>query len=439
MTDFDTFGVGPDGFVLKGLDRIIADQQARARDMFGDDVDLTSGSALRKVLDAVAVHAHELWRGLEAQYYANFVTTAQGPSLDLLGTDLGIGRRWLPAGGRVALTLSDAAPGRRYVLPEGTLVESLTQQPVSLRTTETVSLSAVTPSAVVGVQAVDPEWAGQIQAGEQLRLDPDWAGLHLSLGTATVKPAAAAEFHGHSLLESDADYRARLLGVPRTLWTKESVLDRILDVTGVRDAAVFDPLGGVDASQRYFNTFLFGQRAFSAQRRIGSPYYFDVVVATEPGWPWTTGGGTVQGAQDAVIDIVRQWRPVSVFANVVQANQVDVAIRATFVVEPGHDTDAIQGEILAAVHASVNNLRLGSGVRYSDIMLIARTTTGVVDVQNLHLRRYPPAFDDINFSGGVFGRSEELEVGENLVMAPTEIAQFTIDSPLIDIQVVTER
>ena len=67
--------------------------------MFGDDVDLTSGSALRKVLDAVAWDAHELWRGLEAQYYANFVTTAQGPSLDLLGTDLGLARRNLTARG----------------------------------------------------------------------------------------------------------------------------------------------------------------------------------------------------------------------------------------------------------------------------------------------------------------------------------------------------
>ena len=97
MADQSQFGVTADGFVLKGIDRIVADQQTRAKAMFGDDVDLTSGSALRKVLDAVAWDAQELWRGLEAQYYANFVTTATGPSLDLLGTDLGM-RPAEPAG-----------------------------------------------------------------------------------------------------------------------------------------------------------------------------------------------------------------------------------------------------------------------------------------------------------------------------------------------------
>ena len=58
-----------DGFVLKGIDRIVADQQSRAQAIFGADVDLTSGSVLRKVLDAVAWDPQELWRGLDAQYY----------------------------------------------------------------------------------------------------------------------------------------------------------------------------------------------------------------------------------------------------------------------------------------------------------------------------------------------------------------------------------
>src|SRR4051812_10971753 len=51
------YGVTSEGFVIKGIDEILADLQGRARLMFGDDVDLTSGSALRKVLDAVAYEA----------------------------------------------------------------------------------------------------------------------------------------------------------------------------------------------------------------------------------------------------------------------------------------------------------------------------------------------------------------------------------------------
>jgi hypothetical protein len=59
----------------------------------------------------------------------------------------------------------------------------------------------------------------------------------------------------------------------------------------------------------------------------------------------------------------------------------------------------------------------------------------VVDVQNLHLRRCPPVFAGVNFAGALFGEMVELAVGENVALGPHEIAYFTIDSQLIDIQV----
>ena len=432
MADQDEFGVTADGFVLKGIDRIIADQQSRAQAMFGADVDLTSGSALRKVLDAVAWDAHELWRGLETQYYANFVTTATGPSLDLLGTDLGIARRNRQAAGQVVLTLTDGEPSRAYALPQGTVIETVTSPALSFRTSAPVTLSQGQPAATVTVQATGRGPAGNLPANQQLRISPGWAALYLNLGTATVTPANPQAFAGGELAEADAGYRVRLLGVPRTVWTADSLLAQVLDTDGVRDAAIFDPLGGVDVSQSYFNTFLFGQRAFSLQRQLGSPYYFDIVVATEPGWPWTTSGGTVPGVFDTLLETVRQWRPVSIFPNITQADEVDIGIRATLVIQSGHDQDAIQGQILAALHDAVDKLPLGRGVLYSDAMLLARTVPGVLDVQNLHLRRNPPLFGGINFSGAVFGQSVELGIGENVGLAPDEVAQFSVDSDLID-------
>jgi hypothetical protein len=62
---------------------------------------------------------------------------------------------------------------------------------------------------------------------------------------------------------------------------------------------------------------------------------------------------------------------------------------------------------------------------------------GVVDVQQLHLRRNPPRMATISF-----GRSErfqgdvvEASVGENITLLPDEIAVFRVDSPLIDLEV----
>lgn len=436
MSDHEQFGVTADGFVIKGLDRIVADQQARARAMFGDDVDLSSGSALRKVLDAVAVDVHRLWRSLEDQYYANFVTTAQGPDLDLLGTDLGISRRNLQAHGEVAITLTGATGDRGYVLPHGTVMESDADPPISYRTTEQVTLSAVAPEATVGVRAVERGPAGNLVAGQPLRLNPDWAGLQLDLGPAAVEAVTATNIAGGELLESDAAFRARLLGVPRTVWTREALLAQILDVPGVRDVAIFDPLGGADTSQRMFGTFRFGQGRFTPQRPIGSPYFFDVVVATEPGWPWTAGEGNAPAVHDAVLGLVREWRPVSIFPNILRSNQVDIGLHATLMVEPGHSGDTVRGEILEAVRSNVNRLRLGRSVLYSDIMLALRAVAGVVDVQNLRLRRFAPAFARVHYAGAVFGHSEEPSVGQNLLLAFDEIAYFSLDSPLIDIQVV---
>ncbi|MFF7534705.1 baseplate J/gp47 family protein [Streptomyces bobili] len=438
MNDFDQFGVTSEGFVVKGIDRVIADQQTRARAMFGSDVDLTSGSALRKVLDTAAIHVHELWRGLEAQYYANFATTAQGASLNLLGTDIGLERRRLQATGEISLTLTGAEPQRRFVLPQGTLIETVDPPRKRLRITAAVRLSANAPPVTVGVRAVERGPDGNLPAGQQLRIEPTWAQLRLNLGSATVTPTNPEPIRGGELVEPDDVYRSRLLGVPRTIWTQDAVLAQILDVPGVRDAAIFDPLGGVDASHRRFNTYLFGQRPFSTQRHSGSPYYFDVVVAVEPGWPWRQTDGDIPAVHDAVLDVVQQWRPVSIFPNINPANQVDVGVRATLLVQPGHNPDAIKGEILAAVQDGVDRLRLGRAVLHSDIVLTARSTAGVVDVQNLRLRRCAPVFGDISLSGAVFGNAQELSVGENLLLAPDEIARFAIDSPLIDIQVSSQ-
>ncbi|MFF1867659.1 baseplate J/gp47 family protein [Streptomyces sp. CB03911] len=436
MTTDDQYGVTPDGFTVKGLDRIIADQQARARAMFGDDVDLTSGSALRKVLDAAAVSTHELWRALESQYYATFITTAQGPSLDLLGRDLGLPRRPLRARGTVVLTLTGPEPDRRYVLPQGTVIETVLAPAAAFRTTAPVTLTPDRPTATVDAEAITRGRDGNLQTDRELRLQPAWARQNLNLGTADVRPVASLPFTGGELGESDAVYRARLLGVPRTVWTQDALLAQILDVPGVRDAAIFDPLGGVEGAQRYFGTFRFGQRAFSRQRQTGSPYFFDLVVAPEPGWPWAQGADDIPAVRDTVLDVVKQWRPVSIFPNVLAANQVEIGMRATLVVEAGHDQDAAKGAILDAVRDSVNRLRLGQGVLYSDLVLGARTAAGVVDVQNLRLRRLAPAYAQTYYGGATFGGAQELSVGENIVLAADEIARLTVETSMIDLQVV---
>jgi hypothetical protein len=435
VSDGGRHGVTPDGFVLKGIDAILAEHQARALEMFGPDVDLTSGSALRKILDAAAWQAHDLWKALEAQYYSNFITTAEGTALDLLGADLGVPRRNLYAEGTALLTLAGGTPDQRYAIPEGTILVTVGATPARFRTREPVFLTGPAGTATVGVEAMERGPGSNVAAGQLTGIASGYPTAFLNLGAATVTAANQAAFSGGERLEPDVDYRGRLRGLPRSLWTLERVHSVVLEVDGVRDCLIFDPFGGVDVGQSFFNMFLFGQRAFSLERRLASPYYFDVVVATEPGWPWYDGQGAV-GVQRRVTDAIREVRPISIFANVVPANLVEIGVRATLVIEPGHDRHAILAAIVASIRRHVSSLSLGRDVLYSDVLVMARGTPGVTDVQNLHLRRCPTTFGGANLGRALFRQTVEAAVGENIELAPDEIPFFEIDSKLIDVEVV---
>ena len=69
--------------------------------MFGTDVDLTSTSPLRKLIEVTAAEDGELWKRMEDLYYSSFVSTAVGDALDLLGGDIGVARRAGIAAGTV--------------------------------------------------------------------------------------------------------------------------------------------------------------------------------------------------------------------------------------------------------------------------------------------------------------------------------------------------
>ena len=75
---------------------------------------------------------------------------------------------------------------------------------------------------------------------------------------------------------------------------------------------------------------------------------------------------------------------------------------------------------------------------FSQVMTAFMEQVGVVDVQQLHLRRSPPAFGRISF-GNVPHQSLTIEaaVGDNLAMGPTELAVFRPDTDLVDLELVT--
>lgn len=429
------YGVTADGFIVKPFAAILGDKLALASGLFGPDADLSSTSALRRILDIASAEDQEHWKALEGAYYANFVSTACKDALDLLGDDLGLARDRQPATGSVQFTLTGAAPGRIYLVPVGTLVE--TAAPVQrFRTTNAVQLSATQPTAVAAVSALVPGPQGNVAASAIVQVNAIFAQRRLALGTALLAATNPAPTVGGELLVDDEAYRARLLRQPRALFTVDAVQAAVQGVDGVRDCRLSDPLGGVDVSMSYFDTFVFDSRRFGQARLLGTPYFFEVLVAPEPGYEWDTLGA-VPGLRDAVAAAVDRVRPIGIFPNIRRANEVVVGVRAEVATRPGMDAVATTAALKNAFERRVSGLGLGNAVVAAEVLCDLMAVAGVQDVRNLHLRRYPPAF-----GATVFGDRErfcaaviEGDLAGNLPLAPHEIASFRFDSELIDLQV----
>ncbi|MEV7393445.1 baseplate J/gp47 family protein [Streptomyces sp. NPDC091215] len=431
MTDF---GVTTSGFVVKPVDVLLSESFDRARAVF-TDVDLTSTSALRKILETTAAEDGELWKRLEDLYYANFMSTAVGAALDQLGEDVGLPRAASPSTGAVRITVTNPVAGQQYVLPEGTIV--VTGDPVrAYGTTAPVTLDSSTRFADVAVTAFAPGPAGDVEAGVIAGIDPAYHAEFLADTGATFTVTNRAATSGGSGTESDASYRSRLLGLARNLWTVDAVAQAALGVAGVIDVVLSDPLGGVDVSQSYFDLFDFDQRAFSSERRAGEPYFFSVVVAHDFVRPWRTIG-SVPGIFEQVTAAVDAVRPIGIHANVVEADHIEIGVRATVVIASGSDGTALLAAIGRRLTTDIGALRLGGDVLYSQVVRAFVEQPGVLDVQGLHLRRAPAAFGRITF-GDVPMQDviAEAAVGENLTMGPTELATFAAGGDSLDVTVV---
>ncbi|MFI5529918.1 baseplate J/gp47 family protein [Kitasatospora sp. NPDC051853] len=430
------YGITERGFVRKEFHTLLDEARGRARAAFGPDVDLTDTSALMKVLQVTAAEDARLWRRLEDLYYAGFLSTAVGDDLDLLGEDLGVPRPHLFATGRVTLTVRDPLPDRVYVLPEGTVL--VTAAPVTaFHTTATVRLSAAADTVTVGARAFVAGPDGDVTAHRITAVDPDYQAHHLNVSPPTSFAVDHQQaFTGGAGREDDETYRGRLLGRSRTMWTPAAVREAVLSVPGVVDVLLSDPLGGVDVSQSYFGVFPFEQRLFGDERRIGEPYFFSVVVAHEFARPWRTEG-PVAGLFEQVTAAIDRVRPVGIHPQVVEADHIEVGLRARLITQPGYDAQVLVGALTERLAADIGALALGGDVRYSQVMRALVEQPGVSDVQDLRLRRHPPTFGRITLGGVPFATGPvEAAPGENLAMGPTEIAVFTIDSALLDLEVM---
>jgi hypothetical protein len=446
-TGSEGFGITGQGFVPKSFARLLAEKLALAQALFGEDLDLTSGSVVRKLLEVSALEDARTWAALGSMYDNLFVTSATGEALSQLGEELGLPRPFLEARGQVTLSLQGTLPDAmaQLTVPRG--ARMLTPGGHHAATDEPVVLSPTSPQRQVAVVAffpgpehdLDPARPGQ-------RLDR-WNAAHAALADL-IRARAEGQgcdvliqhttpLAGGELQWPDTRYRDLLLRAPRSIWTSEAIAIAASLVPGVRRVVVRDAHGGLDINQSIFGNFSFVQRLFSSERDVGSPYYLSVLVAPTPSAVWEGPNGVRVAVESAVEDV----RPISIFPKVDLAAEVGVGVAAELVVRglplPAGSRETVnasatartfKGRLLDRVRAYVEGLGFGEPVRAAEVTRVLLDEPALVDVRNLTLRAFPPLrYGDSDFFTATPAAPQQLACGLNVELQASQIAVFVDD------------
>ncbi|MFL6139701.1 MAG: hypothetical protein ACJ74O_18160 [Frankiaceae bacterium] len=456
------FGVTAAGFLPKPFTRLLAEKIALARQVVDPDIDLSSGSVVRKLLEITSLEDARTWSALGAAFDDCFVTSAIGRALSDLGAELGIARPYACATGSVTLTLAGAMPDGfpTLTLPRGSRLTTTGGHRVALAST--VVLSASVTTTPVPVASFDPGPVGNLDptvddgSGNHLQRIDRWEAADDKLqqlraadvaagfaagasatGTGLVRVQHTAALSGGEQQWDDAAYRALLLRAPRGLWSADAITVTASLVPGVRQVVVRDGWGGLDLSQSIFGDFDFIERLFAAERDLASPYYVSVLVAPADAAIWSGPGGVQASVEAAIRDV----RPVGIFPQVIEADQVHVAVQADVVtrgltlptgtpetVNANPAAVALKARLANRLHAVVDQLTLGEPVRFAGILHALMSEPGVADVVHLRLVRYPRELDRVGSTMRFVPTPQVLGRDENLNLSGDQIAVL-VDRP----------
>lgn len=446
------YGVTEGGFVPKPFARLLAEKLALARALFGDDIDLTSGSMFRKLFEVSALEDARTWATLADVYDSTSAVSAHGHALSRIGEEMGLPRPFLEARGRILLKLTGSLPvgTTAIVIPRGARLSTPGGHHVA--TEEAVRLAPDQREVQVPVAAfypgpdhdLDPTSAAPDGTFPQKidrwnRTDPSVAQLDAAERAASqnlVIPVHSEPLTGGDQRWPDSRYRQLLLQAPRSIWTVEAIQVAVSLVPGVQQVKVRDAWGGLDLHQSIFGNFNFIERLFSAERDLGAPYYFTVLVAPTQAAIWDGQDGLRASIESTIEDL----RPISIFPQVIRAEEVGVGIGCELIVKglplPAGSVDTVNASpvasdlkrrILARVEQYISGLEFGEPVRAAEVTWAIMNEPGVVDVRNLQLLRYPPGFDAVAFAGGSAPGPQALGGGENMSLAANQVPRAVDD------------
>ncbi|MCO7127825.1 baseplate J/gp47 family protein [Sporolactobacillus shoreicorticis] len=367
------------GFQKKSYADLVSDMQDKAKQLWGEDVNVSEKSFLGILIILFAWFLSIAWELAESVYNAGFVTKSEGVQLDRLSTLMGTSR--IPAASSYATLSINGQPN--YVVEEGTVFA--TESGIQFETIAELTLDAEGKGTVDAV-SVDTGVDTNVAAGSiTVQANPD------SNITSVTNPEAAT---GGRDQETDVEFRQRLVAGSSSTGnaTFPSIVAKLLETSGVRSANVItnstmetDSAGNPPKSVHAY--VLGGTAADVADTLLNS-----VAAGIE-----TVGSQSVDVTDDSgtVHTIKFDF-----------ASEVDIAVQVSVSTNPTYEIDG-DDQIKQNIVDYTSGLKMGEDVIYSRLFSCAYAVVGI---------------DDVTIT---VGRSNDEELGTtNVVIGPNEVAQI---------------
>ncbi|MBM7623638.1 baseplate J/gp47 family protein [Sporohalobacter salinus] len=223
------YGVTEQGFCKKTYPEVLADMQARARDLFGNEVNLEDDSPLGKFIKLNAFETAIAWNEAENVYNSAYVFSASGQQLDNIVVRVGITRKEATAAQGKVIFFGDEG----IEIPTGFLIETDTEDSIQFKTTQAGIIDS-SGSIMLDIVAKEKGQHTNVPADTITTITNPLPGLDRVTNNKKTK--------GGQDRESDMELRDRYFDSVSKAGgsTTNAILANVFEVDGVRAAIVIE-------------------------------------------------------------------------------------------------------------------------------------------------------------------------------------------------------
>lgn len=225
------YGLTAFGYNVKPIDVIEEEYREFLQQNFGQYINVTSQSAMFKIVRVKAVQDNQQWLKAEEIFYNCFTKTAEGAALDLKGKALGLERKPAFESTVVLTIIKDTTDA--VTVPLGSLFQ--TSEAVIFETLEAITIPAGDPLVEQGSansQAIIAGTSGNVGAGT-ITLP-----VYTISGVESSTNSVAAE--GGTDRETDDEYKLRLDEYIKSVWTAAAIISAAKNVSGVENVKLIE-------------------------------------------------------------------------------------------------------------------------------------------------------------------------------------------------------